>query len=117
MEQSRWKESVHAVKRYFGLILRIIESFAAITATSRSDSKAVISMNRKLPETEQKYQLALSVINRMRKNGWINEIEYKEAKSKLLDKFHPYISGLTEQKQLAIKGKQSDVCSSTERSG
>ncbi len=117
MEQSRWKEPVHAVKRYFGLILQIIESFAAITATSRSDSKAVIFMNRKLPETEQKYQLALSVVNRMIKKGWINDIEYKEAESKLMDKFHPYISELTKQKLLAIKGEQSDVCSSTERSG
>ncbi len=74
-------------------------------------------MNRKLPETEEKYQLSLLVISKMKNNGLITEIEYKEAKSKLLDKFHPYISGLTEQKQLAIKGKQSDVCSSTERSG
>lgn len=74
-------------------------------------------MNRKLPETEEKYQLSLLVINKMRDTEMITECEYEEAKSKLLKKLHPYISELTEQKVLAIKGKQSDVCSSSERSG
>lgn len=71
-----------------------------MSATSRLGSKAVAAMSEQEFDREKRYQAAMQIADALLKNGSVSEEEYRQIKTKLLEKYRPTLSTLLSGKPL-----------------
>ena len=67
---------------------------ALTSVTSQLGSKVVDTMSEQDFNCEKRYQVALQIADTLLKNGAVSEDEYRQIKTKLLEKYRPILSTL-----------------------
>ena len=76
-------------------LMAIVTGNTALTSvTSQLGSKAVDAMSEQDFNCEKRYQVAIQIADTLLKNGAISEEEYRQIKTKLLEKYRPILSTL-----------------------
>ena len=95
-QRQRLRELPYAriVKKHFAVMPVIIESIAAMSATSRIGLRGEMLMTNDQFERERRYRVAISVAAGMLKQGLISEDEYGIINETMIEKYKPLFGGL-----------------------
>jgi hypothetical protein len=95
-QRQRLRELRYAriVKKHFAVMPVIIESIAAMSATSQIGLGGELLMTNDQFERERRYRVAISVAVGMLKQGLISEDEYGIINETMIEKYKPLFGGL-----------------------
>ena len=87
-------KTARIVKKHFAVMPVIIESIAAMSATSQIGLGGELLMTNDQFERERRYRVAISVAAGMLKQGLISEDEYGIINETMIEKYKPLFGGL-----------------------